>query len=225
MDTQTNNIINQPLINPTPTPEIKASPLTRITNWVNTHRKLSLIILGGFLLAVVIIIMIFPTIKNSLFNQNQTPPTSSTNQEQSSELGSIILTSPKTTFPVTEKIPISVMGDTNGSPIAAFDIVIEYDPEFLTLTQQKNQPLQEFLYYSKGGEQIISVAAVQKPDSQTPQIFKNTTLFGMEFTPKKPGKTVLKMVYSPNSTSDSNLLDPANKDILSIVRGMEIIIN
>lgn len=226
MDTQTNNIINQPLINPNPTPapEIKAPLLTRITNWINMHRKLTLSILAGFFLVIVLILVFFPSIKNKLFNLKNTSQTPTTNTSDVAELGSIILTSSKNTFGMTEKIPVSVKGDTNNKAITAFDVVIEYDPEFLALTNRKT-PLQDFNYYGNNNNQSISVAAIQKPNSQSSQILKNTNLLDLEFTPKKPGKTTLKIVYSPNSTSDSNLLDGANKDILTIVRGMEITIN
>jgi hypothetical protein len=227
MDNQTNNIINQPLINPNPTPaEIKSSPLARIINWVNTHRKQVYVVLASAFLVIVAVFTLFPAIKDKFLNNlKQNIPGNILPKPESPGLGSITINTPKTGFALAEKIPVSIKSQTGGIPVTAFDVVIEYDPEFLTISERKTPPLQDFLYYGKNTNELISVSAIQKPTSQTAQVFKDTTLFELEFTPKKKGKTTLKIVYMPNSTNDSNLLDSANKDILSNARGMEITIN
>jgi len=221
---------SQNLVNPNPSPVQPAQPIkenlsSKIINTLRTRKKLVLLGVVGLVLAISIIIFGFSTIKNRFFPG----PNSQSSQDDQSKAtinsSSMLIKTTKSVFKQTEIIPVTVIASSGESAITAFDTVIEYDSEFLTVTKKNPPPLKEFDYYGKNDEQLIKVSAVRKVDGNSTQTFNNTILFDIEFTPKKKGKTVLKIIYMPGATNDSSLLNSASQDILSRAQGLEITIN
>ena len=211
----------QPAQNP-----ITPSKSTLLFHALYVHKKLILTILAIILLLGIIFFLSFNAIKDRFF-PGGTNPLSQLGSTGDASLNnvSMFITTAKTSYAVSETIPVSIKATTGEAAITAFDAVIEYDPEFLTLSKRNPPPLKEFTYYGQNTDTLISVSAIQKPDSETRVKFDKTTLFDLEFTPKKTGKTVLKVIYFPNSTSESNLLNPDSKDILGNVRALEVTIS
>ncbi len=94
-------------------------------------------------------------------------------------------------------------------------MVIEYDPKMIALNYKNVPRIPDFLYFVKNTGTLLTISGVQKMRSTQNLVFDNSTLTEVEFTAIKAGKTLFKLIYSPNSTSDSNLLDPNSKDFLS----------
>ena len=209
-----------PDINP-----INQNLLTRVLGYLKSHKKLILVILAIIFLFIVLGFTIFQSFKDRLFpaktpsgqmsqNPLQTPSTPAIMQIQTS----------KDSFSLSEKVLIKVIATSKGEAVRAFDALIEYDPEFLSLTNKKSPIKPEFQYYGSNTGTLLQVSAVQKPDISADQIFDNSALFEFEFTPKKTGKTTFKIIYSPNATNESNLINKESEDILGTAQGKEITI-
>lgn len=193
-------------------------------NRLKSNKKLALTVLAIIFLIAALIYFGFSSLKNRFLpNLNIPSPFNQTSKLQLPS--SMVIKTTKVSFTLSEKIPVSVAASSNGESITGFDTVIEYDPQFLTISEKKKPPLDSFIYYGKNSESRVQVSAILKPDSTASQKFDNTTLFDVEFTPKKAGKTTLKVISMPNSTSESNLLNGESKDILQTGRGVEITIN
>src|SRR3989344_6242470 len=207
-----------PDINP-----INQNLLTIVLGYLKSHKKLILVILAIIFLFIVLGFTIFQSFKDRLFpaktpsgqmsqNPLQTPSTPAIMQIQTS----------KDSFSLSEKVLIKVIATSKGEAVRAFDALIEYDPEFLSLTNKKSPTKEEFQYYGSNTGSLLQVTAVQKPEINSDQIFDNTPLFEFEFTTKKTGKTTFKIIYAPNATNESNLINKESKDILGNATGKEI---
>lgn len=199
------------------------SKFSNFLSWLRTHKKLVATLAAIFFLLVALGYFGSKTIQNLLnktTSQNQI-----TEQVQIDTTSSMLITSPKTSYTLAEKIPVGVKASSSESLVTGFDVVIKYDPAFLTLSKRNSPPLTDFLYYGQNTDNLIQVSAVRKPNQNTLQTFNNSELFGFEFTPVKAGKTTLRIVYLPNSTSDSNILDNNSNDVLGSARGLELTIN
>lgn len=215
---QTNPSMFQPAQNP-----ITPSPINKFLNWLRTHKKLALTLTAIIFLLTALIYLGSSTLQN-LLNKNNSN-IQSYPENQTSLNSSMLITSSKSTYSTSETISISVKASSAGISVTGFDTIIEYDPEFLELTQKDTPPLQDFIYYGQNTDKLIQVSAVRKPEGNTLQTFDNTELFKIEFKPLKSGKTTLKIIYLPNATNDSNLIDGSSKDILGSARGLELQIN
>ena len=193
-----------------------------LIDWLKSHKKLLITILAIIFLLFSLFFFLYSSFKDRFLpSSNPTPPGGAAIELKPTSL--MQLKTPKTTFSLNEKIPVTIVASSSDIPITAFDTTIEYDSEFLTLTKRNPPSLNSFEYYGKNSTTQIQVSAYLKPD-QTPTKLDNTTLFDIEFTPKKAGKTTIKMIYMPNSPSDSNLLNDQSEDVLGSVKGVEITI-
>lgn len=190
--------------------------------WIRTHKRITLVIIATVFLGVFLAFTIFQAMKNRLFpvkppaNQVQT----STNSKIST--GSMLIKSSKTSYSLSEKILISATANSGGDAVSAFDVVIEFDPEFLSLTTKKSPTLGDFSYFGSNSGKLLQITGVQKAESKNPQVFNGTKLFEFEFTPKKTGQTTFKIVFSPNATNESNLINTASLDVLNFATGATI---
>lgn len=215
---KTNPSMFQPAQNP-----ITPSPLNKFLNWLRAHKKLALTLTAIIFLLIALIYFGRATLQNLLNKNNSEIKSYPKNQTLTNS--SMLIASAKSTYSISETIPISVKASSAGIAITGFDTIIEYDPQFLTISKKDTPPLQDFLYYGQNTDKLIQVSAVRKPEGNSLQTFENTELFKIEFKPKKSGKTSLKIIYLPNSTSDSNLINGDSKDVLENARGLEITIN
>ncbi len=203
-----------------PAPNSSPSRFEAFLNWLKTHKKIVITLIAIFFLLVALGYFGSKTIQNLL---NKTVPKSTPpDQTQIQTTSSMLITSPKTSYTLAEKIPVSIKASSSESLVTGFDAVIEYDPAFLAISKRNPPPLSDFLYYGQNTDNLIQVSAVRKPDQNTIQSFNDNELFSLEFAPLKAGKTTLKIVYLPNSTSDSNIIDSNSNDVLGLVRGLEL---
>lgn len=221
MDNTNKNLFttNPSMFQPVQTPPSNSS---NFINWLKTHKKIVATLAAIFFLLVALGYFTSKAIQNFLNRNN--PQDTSINQSQTLTTSSMLITSPKSSYSLSEKIPVTIKASSGISIVTGFDTVIEYDPAFLTISKRNPPPLPDFLYYGQNSNSLIRVTAVRKPDQNTLPSFNNTTLFDIEFTPVKSGKTTLKIIYLPNSTSDSNIIDNNSNDVLGTARGLELTI-
>lgn len=214
-----------PIIPPTPAPPVKESLSSKIINTLRMRKKFVIVGIAGLVLAVFVIMFGFSAIKNRFFPDPNSQSSIDDQSKTTLNSSSMLIKTTKSVFNQTEIIPVSVIASSGSNAITAFDTVIEFDSEFLNLTKKNSPPLKEFDYYGKNEDKLIRVSAVRKVDGNTTPTFNNTILFDIEFTPKKKGKTTLKIINMPGATNDSNLLNSESQDILERTQGLEITIN
>lgn len=208
-----------------PTAPIINPPLfQKVMDWVKNHKKLLLVALAGVFLFAILIFSIFQAFKSRLFPDKTPPGQVTQTPEQNQNTASMQIQTPKDAFSLNEKVLIKVLASSQSQPIRAFDVLIEFDPEFFSLTAKKSPTKPEFQYYGSNTGSLLQVTAVQKPDITADQVFDNSALFEFEFTPKKAGKTTFKIIYAPNATNESNLINKESEDILGNAAGKEIVI-
>jgi hypothetical protein len=214
-----------PVIPPPPQPAVplKTSRLSSFIYWLHTHKKLALTIICIIFLFGVLFFLSYASLKNLISPPKS--PDSTGNQSAAQNRTSLILTTPKIKYSQSEKIIITAVADSQNQFITGFDVLINFDPEFLSLTDKKSPALPNFDYFGSNQNGLLQTSAVQKTSIKQPQVFKNQKLFEFEFTAKKSGKTQIGIVYMPNSTSDSNLINNDSQDILNNVKGVEITID
>lgn len=193
-----------------------------IWDYIKSRKKLILVVIAVVFLFIVLALTIFQIFKSRLFPVKNQTEESGQNINQNSNQSSMQIQTNKAAYSLSEKVLIKVVANSAGEVVRAFDVLIEYDPEFLSLTNKKSPALSDFTYYGSNSAKLLQVSAVQKPESKTQQVFADTSLFELEFTPKKAGKTSFKIVFVPNSTTESNLINEKSNDILTTASGTEI---
>jgi len=208
-----------------PTAPLKTSRLSSFVYWLHTHKKLALTIVSVIILLGLLFFLSYSSIKELFLPPKSPNSSSSNNASDVLPSASITLTTPKVKYSQSEKILITAVADSQNQFITGFDVLIKFDPEFLSLTDKKSPALPNFDYFGSNENGLLQTSAVQKASITPPQVFKNQKLFEFEFTAKKSGKTQINIVYMPNSTSDSNLVSNESQDILNTVKGVELTID
>lgn len=206
-----------PATSPLPVPGT-SGPL----NWIKNHKRLLIVSVAVLFLFIFLIITVYQIFKDRIFKKpaQQTQVTAS--PKPASSLTSMIIKSSNTSYSLSEKVSIKAVANSKGESVSAFDVAVDYDPEFLSLTTKKSPTLPDFIYYGSNTGKVLKVTGVQKPESTKPQVFSDTALFEFEFTPKKAGKTSFRIIFVPNATNESNLIGSQSNDILDTVTGTEI---
>jgi len=145
---------------------------------------------------------------------------------------------------VNQEISMPIMVNTDGTTIIGVDVVLNFDKNYLTLIEvipgtafETYLPADVNGYFNEStvkktanlsGKIKIGAAAFNWKTEQTTQGFNGTTtLFTLKFKTKKAGQTSVHFVYSPNSTTDSNLVSISGnqaQDILSNTTNLSLTI-
>lgn len=217
--------MDSPLFNPNmptnPTPQVSSNPVknsfNKLKDSIRNHKKLTAALAVIFILTIAFLAY-YQVKKSSQTTQTNLPNQNAFFDPNSS---SINLISPKTTYSLNEKIKISVIANSQDIPVTAFDILIGYDSNYLDIAGHEAPLASNFMYFGQNDTKVMRIAAVLKPDINA-QAFKDIDLADLSLSPKKAGKTTLKLFYAPNSVSDSNLINSASQDILGSAKGIEI---
>lgn len=172
---------------------------------------LGIVLLGEFIYAVRVLTSPIPS-----------PPPKSPSIQKT--VGKISLTVPKTSFSVTEVVPVSVIVDTAGQTVDGVDLVVHFDPKILEASSAgmiQGRIFDEYpavLVDSKKG--LIAISGIASLENS----FKGTGTFAaINLRAKTPGKTSLIIDFQKGSTTDSNLVETAtSKDILEVVDNLEL---
>lgn len=135
---------------------------------------------------------------------------------------SIILTVPKTTYKVGEKIPVSINIDSTKATDGT-DVILTYNPSLLKVTVPvavgtiyDDYPLNSV--DEKTGK--VSISGISStPDGKIVQgVFGTAT-----FIAKALGKTIISVDFTKGSTTDSNVTETKSaKDLLGKVGNVEV---
>lgn len=139
--------------------------------------------------------------------------------------GIINLSTPKSSYNVSEIVPVFVKVSTGNHLTSGVDLVLNYDPSILEASSSSLTKGSTFDDYpeinidSKKG--ILRASGVISPVKVG---FNGNGDFGViKFSAKAPGVTTISLEFSPNATNDSNMIEPAtNQDILGKVTSVKI---
>ncbi len=147
---------------------------------------------------------------------------------QPASSGTIVLVDQNKTYRVGETISIPVRIITGGHIIQGVDLVIKYDPKFLTAATPALTTSKIMSEYPTNQadptNKLIRVSGI----SSVEQVgFNGAGIFGtLNLTAAAKGTTTISVDYSLNSTTDSNMIELATgNDILGLGNSVKININ
>lgn len=150
------------------------------------------------------------------------------------EVANFIISGPESAVKVGETFTAQVsLGLTKETAISAVDIIILYDPQYLTvsdsLPQQEGTQVSQDAVSMEYPVNIVEAEAgriVLTAYSEEKQNFaKETLLSTISFTALSPGETVVKIDYAPQATNESNVMHwDSEKDILETARSLKVFI-
>lgn len=136
--------------------------------------------------------------------------------------GSAELISFKDQISFGEKFLVQARVSTGGNPIEGADVIIRFDPKYLSLAKADLRVGKIFPSYplvevdEKKG--LVSVSGTSSVES-----FNGIgTMAEMEFLAKERGKTKVALEFKKDVTSDSNVVDSLGIDILENVKDLEL---
>jgi len=122
---------------------------------------------------------------------------------------------------VNGNLLLSLVADSNGSDISAWDVVIRFDPTVVAFTGEKNL-VDNFDYMRRVRGDLVYVSAVKKLEINTPVFFKELAIFELNFKPLKAGNANFEILYTPKSTYQSSLWDSTSVNVLSKVTSIKV---
>lgn len=153
-----------------------------------------------------------------------TSPLSTNNINAKKSVARISLTSPKTSFKIAERIPVSVILNSATHAIGGADLIVHYDPKILEATPAgiiKGKIFDEYpLIAVDASKGLISISGV----SSLKNSFTGTGDFAIiNLRGKVAGKTSLTVDFSKGSTTASNLVEVStSQNILEQVDNLEL---
>lgn len=137
------------------------------------------------------------------------------------------VTSKKTTYVKGDIVTMTVTADSKGDSITGYDAVLRYDPTVLKLNKVLSMVEGMDLYQTDipaevAGFNDLVITGIQSISQKDAYVFANTPLVEVSFSVLKAGDASVQMVYSPNHTTDSNLMNTQTQDILSNVQGVTL---
>jgi hypothetical protein len=123
--------------------------------------------------------------------------------------------------PLTVKIRV----DTGGHTIAGVDVILKFDPKFISADSQSFKPEAVFtdfpLINIDNNSGVVKISGIS--DINQPGYNGIGTLGSLTFIPKASGKTSIKIDYQPGSTIDSNIIESrTSQDIIDKVTDLNI---
>lgn len=180
------------------------------------------IIIIGFVIAVLELIIGVVYLKQS-GRKASLEPIKQVVQNQSGETteiqdsASLSLSSDKTTLKVGEAVKVSVKLKINGKSSTASDLTIKYDPKFLYPVSKTN-PFEKGDLYERivfnAADFKTGLATMSAISSADKQASGEGVLAVIQFRALKEGQTGVKVVFSLDNTTDSNVVVDA-RDVLT----------
>jgi len=134
----------------------------------------------------------------------------------------------KTVKPVYQKgdlVTIAVMADSKGDHITGYDAVVRYDPTLMKVDKVTSLVEGMDLYQTDTPEEKpvyndLIITGIQGLGQKDPFLFTGTPIAEVTFRLLKSGSAMVDLVFMPNHTADSNLMNTQTQDVLSGVQGV-----
>lgn len=135
---------------------------------------------------------------------------------------SIILSAPKTTFKVGEKIPVSINLDsvkaTDGT-----DVVLNFNPNLLVASKSAEVGKIYDDYPLNITDNVLGKISISGISSAAAGKVAQGIFGTVIFTAKAPGKANISVDFTKESTTDSNVIETKSaKDLLGKVQNVEV---
>lgn len=143
---------------------------------------------------------------------------------------SMAATTPKPSYRRGDLVTITVTADSKGDHITGYDAVLRYDPTLVKVDKVTSLVEGMDLYQTSTPSEVaelqdLVVTGIQSISQEEPYVFSQTPIAEVTFSMIKAGTASIDMVFTPNHTADSNLMNTQTQDILSNVQGMTLQIN
>ncbi len=129
-------------------------------------------------------------------------------------------------FTVDEVVPVSVTVDTGSNSISGVDLIIQYDPEILEVSNEDiavGDVMDEYPLRSVDAEQgLVSISGISSLGNS---FLGKGELATINFKAKSAGQTSLLINFEKDTTVASNLVEAnSSRNILGEVDNLEILI-
>lgn len=182
-------------------------------------------IVSLFLIFIITVELIWGVYLFRSGNQITLPAEASTNIETVSP--QIVVFTPKSNYQVGEIIPVVIKVVTGGNPTDSADLILKFDPAKLTPETKFFELGQIYSEYPVAEvNQDLGFVQVSATTALNQTGFTGIgELVKLSFKAKSAGQTDLQILFSPNLTSESNLvLSGTTKDILTQVVNADLMI-
>ncbi|KXK11179.1 MAG: Cohesin domain protein [Microgenomates bacterium OLB23] len=124
-------------------------------------------------------------------------------------------------------VTMTVTADSKGDKITGYDAVLRYDPSVLKVHNVLSLVEGMDIYQTDipaeaTGYNDLVVTGIQSISQPEPYVFAQSPLVEVSFSVLKAGNASVELVFSPNHTTDSNLMNTQTQDILSSVQGVTL---
>lgn len=173
---------------------------------------------------VVIVGLILLAKKSSFMGLGGNKPTPTTNN--SMEKGGkmyLASTTDSRSFPINEEFSLDLRIDTNSQEVGGYDAVMFYDSNLLEFIKADNLVPDFELFTNESqvpGEtstKRLTITGIMQLEKQKPFAFNQEPVAHIIFRAKKAGSSTIKFDFTPDETSDSNLVLINTEEILSEV--------
>ncbi len=139
---------------------------------------------------------------------------------------SISLAALNSNFKLSENIPVSIKINTGLHSVDGVDIELSYDPEVLEATSSGITPTALFPEYPLAEVSPLEGKIRISANTEIGQSYMGVgTLATINFKPKKPGSTEIKLIFTPGNTTDSNMVNTqSGEDLLVEVNNLKVVI-
>lgn len=112
---------------------------------------------------------------------------------------------------------VGVRIDSKEHKVSGYDVVLEYDSKVLQPVNYEKK-LEDFEVFTNSKDNIYSIGGVRKLNSGSSEPISNETVGTLELKRLNKDSTTIKVLYVPNSTKDSNVIDDNSQDVLKGVK-------
>lgn len=133
----------------------------------------------------------------------------------------------KTAYVKGDVVVLTVSADSKGDQITGYDAVLRYDPTLLKVDKVASLVEGIDMYQTDTAADVpglndLVVTGIQSISQEDPFTFTNSPIAEVTFVVLKAGSANVDMVFIPNHTADSNLMNTQTQDILSEVQGITL---
>ena len=123
-----------------------------------------------------------------------------------------------------DKVTLFVYADAQNNQITGYDAVIHYNPRGLTY-ENLSSSLEGMEVHATDNEidettRELVITGIRSTSRKDPFIFSNTALVEINFMAQQSGEGTVDLMFEPGSSTDSNIMNIHNQDILGATEGV-----
>ncbi len=125
-----------------------------------------------------------------------------------------------------DKVVLFVYADAQNNQITGYDAVIHYNPKGLTY-EAVSSTLEGMEVHTTDNQikeetRELVITGIRSTSRKDPFIFSNTALVEITFMAQQSGPSQVDVMFEPGSSTDSNIMNVHNQDVLGATEGVTV---